>query len=415
MRETDHVLTPATEKHFFQEQLLPIFLKGENATVFRIANSGVRKEMQFLINYAEALGFKNLGKYRIIMVNPLSLASHEPKDFFRLICSSLFFDDIGSFDPYFFLIEQIKKLLSKDYHLIFLLVYFNKLNYLPEFFNNLHSFYQLGREKIHFVFLSSQNILEEKYAPKYDQLFKLIVQNKIYFPFLDEEDALFVAQKLNFKYKFNLNEFELKQAVNLAGGHPSLIRRCLASMKYSNARDKQLLTLLWEKEEIQLELKDIWEELTDEEKQVLINFEKGILESERITPYLIKMGFLREKKDKYSFFSPLFEKFVQEQKIEKPILSVSEQTGQILINGLPVKEKITLSEYKLLSAFLRQPNQVISRDKIAEVLWGCNFFEKYSDWTIDQMIFLIRKKLRYWGISPENLQTIKGWGYRWQS
>ncbi|MBM3209246.1 winged helix-turn-helix domain-containing protein [Candidatus Shapirobacteria bacterium] len=56
---------------------------------------------------------------------------------------------------------------------------------------------------------------------------------------------------------------------------------------------------------------------------------------------------------------------------------------------------------------------VISRDEIAEILWGKESYDKYSDWSIDQMISQLRKKLNQLGISPKSLQTIRDRGYRW--
>jgi len=85
---------------------------------------------------------------------------------------------------------------------------------------------------------------------------------------------------------------------------------------------------------------------------------------------------------------------------------------EILANGLPLEKELTLQEYHLLVGFLKNPKKIISRDEIAEILWGKKSFEKYSDWAIDQIISQLRKKLTQIGVSTKNLQTIRGRGYR---
>ncbi len=119
------------------------------------------------------------------------------------------------------------------------------------------------------------------------------------------------------------------------------------------------------------------------------------------------------KNQKLEFFSPLFRAFVMTQKLDAPAIALDEQTGEILINGLPPREKIGLQEYRLLVEFLKNPDKVISRDEIALVLWDKEADEKYSDWAIDQIISQLRTKLEKLGLSSAKLQTIRNRGYRW--
>ncbi|MGI5825856.1 MAG: winged helix-turn-helix domain-containing protein [Patescibacteria group bacterium] len=414
--QIDHILTPKMEKHFFQEQLLPPLLRRECTTVFCVPCSGIKTQTQFLLENADSFGFKKLGNYKAVTINPLNLVDSKPENCFGLIYSSLSQNKIIPAASYYLLMELIKKQLREDYHLIFIFEYFDKLNYPTEFFNNLHSFYQIDRRKVHFIFLSSQNILHEQNFLKYGQLFKLMLQNKIYFPLLGKKDALFVAKRLNRKYNFGLAEAKIEEIVSCVGGHPSLLRRSLQLSKNSKVSSEELLRLILSKEEINLILKEIWESLSGEEKQSLVSIAKGgNIEREAISPYLLKMGFVNFKKGSYYLFSPLFNAFVKGQKIEKAPIFINREEGKILVNGQPFKEKITPSECKLLEIFLQKPNEVVSRDKIADALWGKDSFDRYSDWTIDQTIYLIRKRMRKWGIPHQNLQTIKGWGYRWLS
>lgn len=53
----------------------------------------------------------------------------------------------------------------------------------------------------------------------------------------------------------------------------------------------------------------------------------------------------------------------------------------------------TARENEILTVLLRNPGVTISRSMIAQILWGEENYDKYSDWAIDKTISRIRKKL----------------------
>lgn len=68
---------------------------------------------------------------------------------------------------------------------------------------------------------------------------------------------------------------------------------------------------------------------------------------------------------------------------------------------------LTKSEQKAFDVMLKKSGDLITRDEIAQAIWGNRWLEKYSDWRIDRLIYLLRHKI------PDNfrVRTIRNSGY----
>lgn len=68
---------------------------------------------------------------------------------------------------------------------------------------------------------------------------------------------------------------------------------------------------------------------------------------------------------------------------------------------------LTKSEQKTFDILIKKSDLVTSRDEIAQAVWGENWLSKYSDWQIDRLIYLLRKKL------PKiyKIKTLRNSGY----
>jgi DNA-binding response OmpR family regulator len=74
--------------------------------------------------------------------------------------------------------------------------------------------------------------------------------------------------------------------------------------------------------------------------------------------------------------------------------------------------KLTPTEFRLLAALVRHPNQVLSSDQLLELAWGGS-----ADRSRDQVklyVGYLRRKLRdATGVDP--IETVRGFGYRYSS
>jgi len=69
--------------------------------------------------------------------------------------------------------------------------------------------------------------------------------------------------------------------------------------------------------------------------------------------------------------------------------------------------QLTKEESNTLNVLIQKSDLIVSRDEIAQSVWGEKWIVKYSDWQIDRLIYLVRKKL-----SPKFcIKTIRNRGY----
>ncbi len=90
-------------------------------------------------------------------------------------------------------------------------------------------------------------------------------------------------------------------------------------------------------------------------------------------------------------------------------ITLNTETFEAIVNGEPVT--LTVKEYELLLFFITNHNRVLTKQAIAEHLWGDNVdFLNTFDF-VYQHIKNLRKKLTAAG-SPNYIQTIYGLGYK---
>ena len=73
-------------------------------------------------------------------------------------------------------------------------------------------------------------------------------------------------------------------------------------------------------------------------------------------------------------------------------------------------EELTAKELKLLQLFHAHPDEVLSRDKLLNEVWGYNYYGTTR--TLDQVIVQLRKKLGDNGSEAKHLVTVHGVGYK---
>ncbi|MEO6182149.1 MAG: response regulator transcription factor [Verrucomicrobiota bacterium] len=75
-----------------------------------------------------------------------------------------------------------------------------------------------------------------------------------------------------------------------------------------------------------------------------------------------------------------------------------------------ITEELTAKEVKLLQFFYVHPNEVLSRERLLNEVWGYNYFGTTR--TLDQVVVQLRKKLDDNGDESKHLLTVHGVGYK---
>ncbi len=78
-------------------------------------------------------------------------------------------------------------------------------------------------------------------------------------------------------------------------------------------------------------------------------------------------------------------------------------------NGKPVD--LTQVEFQILEFFMKNPNTALERSAILNEVWGKNYFGDVK--IVDVNIRRLRMKIEEEPSSPQYLQTVWGFGYKW--
>jgi len=81
---------------------------------------------------------------------------------------------------------------------------------------------------------------------------------------------------------------------------------------------------------------------------------------------------------------------------------------EVWVRGAAVE--LRPKEFELLEAFLRRPNRLLTRDFLAEEVWGPGYFGDMK--TLDVHIMRLRRKIERDPAHPEMLVTVRGLGYK---
>lgn len=310
---------------------------------------------------------------------------------------------------------NLEIVIKENFYVVFLLNDFEYLFHFPDtIFRNLESILAINKSEINFAFFSTSNIVKQESLSKLHNLKYAVTQNIHYQTILTEKESVYIIDKLAIGLKLTLLNKTKQLLLELCGGHPQLIKYSLYLVKELGELNKNLKLLLLSNIQLLNICNDAWRNFNEEEKQILIHvFKTGKIP----TPILNQADFLTKTNvlilqvdKKYKIFCELFSQFVHNQ-IPNDKLVYDEKTSQIFLGAKSVGNKFTFQESKLLVYFIKNENKIISRDEVAQTLWGKNYIESYSDWSIDKLISVLRKKMNLIGFSSKSILTLKKRGF----
>jgi DNA-binding response OmpR family regulator len=92
------------------------------------------------------------------------------------------------------------------------------------------------------------------------------------------------------------------------------------------------------------------------------------------------------------------------------VLSIDFAQRAVTVGDRPVS--LTPLEFKLLSTFVRHPNQVLSREQLLELVWGDAFGVSADQ--VKLYVGYLRKKLSPDAPEHAPVETVRGFGYRYR-
>lgn len=352
-------VTPETMHEYAAKVLGPI-QRGQCVTVEFYPHAGKRTWNKFLIKNL-SLFKKELPeqkKFLLFYLDPIELTTESSLGYLQLLYSLIKKENEPTPESYrevFKAIkERVQRLLERGREVVFFLGKFDELKFLDTILaNNLKALWEVDKKRVHFVFLVTKEVLSEDFLEEVGELSEALLQNVVSVPLLSEKDVDYSIKRQEHLLSYRFSEKEKEALKKISRGHPYALK--LAAQLLAAAKPK------------------------DPSK---------FLKSQYQMQYLLNL--IQEKNRKLEL----------------------NPENQILVSGKLVKPIFSAREYGLLKEFLLRQDQLFSKDKIAEILWGeKESFEKYSDWAMTQMMAALREKISSLGVKPSSIKTIRGEGY----
>lgn len=316
--------------------------------------------------------------------------------------SQLFLDSIQSQDL-FLTIDGIRKslmfLCDAGFSPTLFFIRFDRIidASTHSFFANFQGLIDATERKLSFVFTSVRplNALSSDIFTKHDLS---VFADTFYVQPAKMKDVKIIFETLARKYQIKLSQKIVDELLKMVDGYNQYLQFALIALHENKEKltEKKLLEILLQDERIGLQSEELWESLTEDEKQILKKIIAGEWPSENTaSEYLFKTGLINSSDQ--TIFSPLFESFLVEKtdsmRKENHLLELSKK------------------ENSLLTFLKDRMNDVCEREEIIEAVWPEVESLGVSDWAIDRLVARLRSKLKHQN-AKEEIITVKTRGYK---
>lgn len=314
---------------------------------------------------------------------------------------TLFLDSIQSQDL-FLTIDSIRKSMSRLVEegitpTIFFLRFDRMQDVVtPEFFANLQGLIDACHKNLSYVFTSVRSL--EFLAPEvFTRASVSVFARTMYIQSSEEEDSKVIFDEICKKYGLKFSDTVRSQILSVVDGYTQYLQFALSYLheKKSDKVSAKLADELFSDERIALQSEELWESLTQDEKDVLLKF----INNKTITPeeqdkanYLWNTGITGPK----GVFSELFSKYLNQKRDD-----VKEGT----------KQELSKKEHLLLKILEENRGALCEREEIIEFVWPEAESYGVSDWAVDRLVARLRGKLKSMK-SDYEIVTVKTRGYK---
>ena len=237
------------------------------------------------------------------------------------------------------------------------------------------------------------------------ELGRFAIQNQWVMPLLDKESSEKVIQNQIKSGFVSVSKEQTEKIIGLAGGYVSLIRFYLRNLELV---DEEVI----DNPEVKYFFEGIWESLADESRLWLFDFASK-KEIGNPSKFLVESGIVNLSA-KQKLFSKVFEEYL-DKLLQKKVPEIK-MVGEILtVGNQRVETLLSNQEERVMRLLASQVDKIVSRDEVAEAIWGKLSMDNYSDWAINQIIRRIRVKIGDIREDKKLIETIRGKGFRLQN
>lgn len=239
----------------------------------------------------------------------------------------------------------------------------------PEFILLLHKIWCLRRFQpdslTNFVFICSPNIVDIKTDPTLNPLRSAFEESVVYFPLFNDGEMNYHRNRIEYFTGEKISDNKDELIRKFADGH-AVAYKILFNLSEDEI-NKAIKTS--QHTSVSYLTEKIWSSLPKS------------IQSEYHQSAIVNNGILKS----LDFFA---EDGLPRLKFLPPHKDYKEEVRGLTLPRLTAQEHIL---YEFLSV---NNSRVVSRDEVADAIWGKNVDAKYSDWAIDQVVHKLRKKLQ---------------------
>ncbi len=225
-----------------------------------------------------------------------------------------------------------------------------------------------------------------------------LAQNILYFHRYPPAEADYFKKYLSYNWNVQLTSDQEKWIEKFAGGHFLFIKEVFRQVAKNPTISFEELD---NADIFRLKAEAVFSNFLSDEQSVLMTIANkqpipSVLNHSK--NHLLKLGWIKEKNNIFEITVPYVTRYILENK--NP--SEEKNMDPLLL--------YTRLERTVLDYLRSHANKLVTREAIAESMWGKDSEEKYSDWAIDQTLHKIREKIKESKASYE-IQTKKGEGF----
>ncbi|OIN91644.1 hypothetical protein AUJ42_01515 [Candidatus Collierbacteria bacterium CG1_02_44_10] len=222
------------------------------------------------------------------------------------------------------------------------------------------------------VFFANTHILNDQYENQDLYIDLVLKAERLTILPLDRQDTDITLRMYEARYGSKVRKDLRERISSDSGGNPGILKSLYMQYLDDNYIEN------WNVSDSRLvyRLDRLTRELSDMENRVLV----GQSQDDESRLFLKKYGYLTEDGE---CFAPVL----------KHYLEIGSQKGAGLLLDDCLSKLLTVSEKKIYLRLGNNLSKILTREQIAEEIWGSDWFTKFSDWALDQLMSQLRRKL----------------------
>jgi len=292
-------------------------------------------------------------------------------------------------------------------------------------FLNLRALRDKYGNRLCFVTATAMELCEQRKDAEAAEFCELFTDRVIHVAGLDHDEACQAAAKIARLEGAQLDRDEVEFIVKQAGGHLGLLQAVtnvvlrVAAGAPPNLRVRGLMMARQQLDSegpVRLECAKLWEQLTPDGREAVLRFQAGGGKPplDEAMQVLVRKGILLGGESP-AVFGELFAGYARRQhrvqQSVRPGIYVDVDSGDVWVDG---KRAPTLTdhEYRLLLLLYGRVNKIVTRDDVAEAVWGADYMQDIDDARCDKLLSRLRSKIEPDPANPQYLHTVRGRGYK---